>query len=150
MRQQIVHSLFVSLLLTLTALPCAWTQTGEAQTANYRPPAKEILAARIPYTQHADLACCSGGDQPLSELAQRSPLPLLPPQMRYPRRRGYGGMWRQPGNGRHALIGALIGFGIGAALGAKANQDRHARVLAPILFGGGGALIGAGIGASHP
>jgi len=59
-------------------------------------------------------------------------------------------MWRQQGNGRHALIGALIGFGIGAALGAKGNRDPHARVVAPILFGGAGALIGAAVGASHP
>jgi hypothetical protein len=40
------------------------------------------------------------------------------------------------------LIGALIVLGIGAALGAKGNQDPHARVIAPVLFGVGGALIG--------
>lgn len=72
-----------------------------------------------------------------------------------PRARGYdgwghGGMWRQPGNGRHALIGAIIGFGLGAAMGAKGNQDPHARVVAPVLSGGAGALISAALGASHP
>ena len=51
---------------------------------------------------------------------------------------------------RHALIGALVGLGVGAAIGAKGNQDPHARVVAPVLFGGAGALIGAAIGASHP
>jgi hypothetical protein len=59
-------------------------------------------------------------------------------------------MWRQRGNGRHALIGAVIGFGIGAALGAKGNKDPHARVTAPVLFGSVGALIGAAVGAGHP
>jgi hypothetical protein len=59
-------------------------------------------------------------------------------------------MGRQRGNGRYVLIGALIGFGLGAAIGAKANQDPHARVVAPVLFGGAGALIGGAIGASHP
>jgi len=48
------------------------------------------------------------------------------------------------------LIGALIGFGLGAAIGAKGNQDPHARVVVPVLFGGAGAMIGAAIGASHP
>jgi phosphate/sulfate permease len=61
-------------------------------------------------------------------------------------------VWLQPRNARHAAIGALIGFGLGAALGAKANKDQHvgARIGAPILFGGFGALIGAVIGGSHP
>jgi hypothetical protein len=36
-------------------------------------------------------------------------------------------MWRQRGNGRHALIAALFGFGV--AIGAKGNQDPHARVV---------------------
>jgi hypothetical protein len=72
--------------------------------------------------------------------------------MPYPRGREYETTWRQRGNGRHALIGALIGFAIGAAIGVKGNQDQHtrARIVAPILFGGAGALIGAAIGASHP
>jgi hypothetical protein len=48
------------------------------------------------------------------------------------------------------LIGALIGFGIGAALGAKGNRDPHTRVISPVLFGSAGALIGAAVGASHP
>jgi hypothetical protein len=30
-------------------------------------------------------------------------------------------MWRQRGNGRHALITARFGFAVGAAIGAKGN-----------------------------
>ena len=52
-------------------------------------------------------------------------------------------MGRQRGNGRHVLIGALIGFGIAAALGVKGNQDPHTLVISPVLFGSVGALIGA-------
>jgi hypothetical protein len=153
MRQQIVPSQLASLLLILSALPCAWAQTAEDQTANHSPTAKEVLAARSSYTQHEDVTSCSRDGQ--TEPAQPSPVPPLLSRIRYPRGRGYhgrgyGGMWRQRANGRHVLIGALIGFGLGAAIGAKGNQDPHARVVAPVLFGSAGALIGAAIGASHP
>jgi hypothetical protein len=150
MRQQIVYFPLACLLLMLSALPCAWAQTGDGQTPNDGLAAEKILVARGAYTQHEDIACCSGDGQTLSEFAQRRPAPLVPPDIRYPRERGYGGMWRPRGNRRHALIGALVGFGVGAAIGAKGNQDPHARVVAPVLFAGAGALIGAAIGASHP
>jgi hypothetical protein len=63
--------------------------------------------------------------------------------MRYPG--SYARAWG-PGNGRHAAIGALIGFGIGAALGAKANNDPHPGVTlkASLLVG----FIGSGLGAA--
>jgi hypothetical protein len=153
--QPIVYYLLASLLLILSGLPRAWAQTAAQQTASDGPAATEILRARSPYTQHEDLTCGGRDGQTLSEIARRRPAPVGPPRIRHPRGWGYegrryGGMWRQPGNGRHALIGAIIGFGLGAAIGAKGNQDPHARVVAPVLSGGAGALIGAAIGASHP
>jgi hypothetical protein len=56
------------------------------------------------------------------------------------------------GFGQPSGMGALIGFGIGAAAGAAGNHDQHAgaRVAAPLLFGAFGALIGAAVGGSHP
>src|SRR5580704_4516308 len=149
MRQQIVYFQLASLLLMLSALPCAWAHARDGQTPNEGLTAEKILVALAAYTNQ-DIACCSGDGQTLSELAQRRAAPLVPPDMRYPGRRGNGGRWRQRGNMRHALIGALVGLGVGAAIGAKGNQDPHARVVAPVLFGGAGALIGAAIGASHP
>jgi hypothetical protein len=149
MRQQIVHSLLASLLLIQSAPPCVLAQTGDGHTANDDLSANKILVARSPYTQHEDIARCSGEGQ-TPELAQRRPVPLVPPQIRYPRARSYRGMWRQRGNRRHALIGALIGFGLGAALGSKGNQDPHAGIVAPVLFGSAGALIGGAMGASRP
>jgi hypothetical protein len=138
------------LLLMLSVVRCAWAQAGVGQTPNEGPATEKIVVARCAYTEHEGIAGCSGAGGRRSELMHRRSAPLIPPDIRYRRVQGYGSMWRQPGNGRHALIGALIGFGVGAALGAKGNQDPHARVVAPVLFGGGGALIGAAIGASHP
>jgi hypothetical protein len=132
MRQQIVYFPLASLLMMLRVLPSAWAQTGDGQTANDGLTAGKILVARGAYTQPEDITRCSGDGQTLSELAQR---PYL---------------WRQRGNRRHALIGTLFGFGVGAAIGAKGNQDPHARGVAPVLFGSVGALIDAAIGASHP
>jgi hypothetical protein len=157
MRKQMVHSL-LSLLLIQSVLPSAWAQIGEGQTAeegqtaNDSRIAEKILIARHPYTQHEDVPRGAGDTLTLSERAQSRPVPVVSPHIRYPRRRDYEGTWRQPGNGRHALIGAVIGFGLGAAIGAKGNQDQHtrARIAVPVLFGGAGALIGAAIGANHP
>jgi|SRR5215472_6785432 len=149
MRQQLVHLRLSSLLFILSMLPCAWVQTGVAQTSDQALSTEKITVARCAYTQHDNIAGCAGDGQTLSELAQRRRAPFSSRDIRY-HRIGYAGMWRQRGNGRHALIGALIGFGVGAAIGAKGNQDPHARVSAPVLFGGAGAMIGAAIGASHP
>jgi hypothetical protein len=149
MRRQILHPLLAFPLLLTSVLPYALAQTQEEQTANDSLTAEKIIVARGPYTLHEEFARCWGEGQTLPERAQRRPVSPAPPQIRYPSRRGYG-MGRQRGNGRHVLIGALIGFGIGAALGAKGNRDPHTRVISPVLFGSVGALIGAAVGASHP
>ena len=153
MRQPIVHFLFASLLLVPCVAPRALTQTADGPTANDNLSAEQIPVARTPYTQQESIPRCSGNCQALPAPVQRRPVILRSPRMPYPPGpRPHGAVWRQRGNARHALIGGLIGFGLGAALGAKANRDQHtrARVLAPILFGGGGALIGAAVGSSFP
>lgn len=133
----------------LCVLPCARAQEGIAPGGNRTPATEHIVIAHSAYSQRDDLADRAGGGQALSDFAQHRRPPLVSPNVRY-FHPSYTGMWRQKGNARHALIGALIGFGVGAAIGAKANKDPHARVSAPVLFGGFGGLIGAGIGASHP
>ena len=87
----------------------------------------------------------------LAQLARRRPGGL------YPRRGGYAGCgypsaWSSPGNGRRVLIGAAIGFGLGAAMGAKANTSPYpgSEVRAAVLFGAFGGLIGAAIGHGAP
>ena len=68
------------------------------------------------------------------------------PRLGYPQRT-YPPRWGS-GYPRHAAIGALVGFGLGAAFGAKANTDRHPGVgtRAALLFGTFGAMIGAVVG----
>ena len=55
-------------------------------------------------------------------------------------------MWMSRGSPGHALIGALIGFGLGAAVCAKGNAGARAT----LAIGTVGAGIGAAIGFSIP
>jgi hypothetical protein len=86
-----------------------------------------------------------GLDVNLAQLSQRRPAPG--PQRGY-RPESYETHWMDRGSGRHALIGAMIGFGVGAALAAKANKGSSPGA-AIVLIGGAGALIGAAVGANH-
>jgi hypothetical protein len=150
MRQQIVRFLLTSLLFMQIVLPCALAQTRETQTANDSLTAEKVFVEGSPAPQRDDIAHSEAGQTP-TELDHRGPVTPVPPRILYPRTASPRGAW-QPRNRRHALIGALIGFGIGAALGAKGNRDQHtsARIAAPILVGGVGALIGAAVGSSVP
>ncbi len=116
--------------------------------SNALSPADRISAARSPYTQPEE-ALNDGA----ANLAQFPGRQSGPPSSRcggYAR--PYPGMWRGSVNGRHIAIGALIGFGIGAALGAKANQDPTpgATVKASLLFGSVVGVLGALIGQGAP
>lgn len=84
-----------------------------------------------------------GGDQTLAQMQRRSRAPMGRPPMRGA---SYPQQWVSGPSPAHALIGALIGFGFGAAIAAKGHNDAG-NVLA---FGALGAGIGAGIGLSIP
>jgi hypothetical protein len=142
----LVASLFASLFFVIPAF------TASAQTQN--PKAKDdsafadrIAAARSAYALHRVDAEAddpeSSGNETLAQLSRRRPVPRSP--QRGPRPRPvHAGMWAEPGNARGTLIGASVGFGLGAALGARGNTDQHpgAGVKAAVLFGAFGALIG--------
>jgi hypothetical protein len=55
-------------------------------------------------------------------------------------------VWTPSPSGRHALIGAVIGFGLGAAVGAKGNGG--ARV--SLTLGTIGGMMGAAFGLMTP
>jgi hypothetical protein len=52
----------------------------------------------------------------------------------------------EPENGTHAAAGALIGLGLGAALGAAKDGHAGSRFAGALVVGGFGALIGAIVG----
>jgi len=115
-----------------------------------------IIAARSQYSRVDTDAGQDAGAAP-GALAQYSrPRRPFHPPTRSPRMTGYPGgypsMYMGESSGRHVLIGALIGFGLGAALAAKANTDQHpgVGVKAAFLVGGVGALIGAAVGRGVP
>lgn len=119
-----------------------------------------VVAAHCQYTP-ADVACvdstASGqaapsttnaiDDNTIAQYPRRMPVPPRggPPRMMgYPRARyAYMGMPRP--SGRHAMIGAVIGFGLGALVGSKASEARTTLTLAGV-----GGLIGAGFGLMTP
>jgi hypothetical protein len=83
------------------------------------------------------------GKTTLAQLPRRMPGPMVRPPMRPA---PYPNMWISQGNGRHALIGALIGLGVGVAVCAKGNADARATLAIGTL----GAGIGAAMGFSIP
>jgi len=154
------------LLVILTALlwlgltPGLASQTSDSPAGNHLPEA--VAAARCQYIP-ADPACAGASEpgpaQHSDTVAQASFPRRMPGPAPYPRRppmaygsRGYPGMGGPTVSGRHMLIGALVGFGLGAAAGAKANTDTHPGVetKAVVLVGSLGGVLGALIGAAVP
>jgi hypothetical protein len=107
----------------------------------------QVVAAHNRYTQPAEISPDTSDGAKLAQFQRRGPGAQFP-RRGYPRA-SYGAPWQEPGNGRHAAIGALIGFGLGAALGAGTSKDSHTTVGAAVIFGGFGALIGGAVGGNH-
>lgn len=130
------------------------TEDRQIETEEYSSASDAISAARNQYAQNAKAESDSRRADDGMSVAQFSPrngpMRPFPPNHGYPRG-SYQSPWMDHGNGRHVLIGAVIGFGLGAALGAKANKDPHPGTTtgAVVLVGGVGALIGAAIGGAH-
>ena len=142
---------FLTALLLLASSGLA--QTIDAQTTNGFPEndfSPQVALARRAYAQPEETT--TGGSSSasdadakttLAQLPRRMPGPIVRPPMRPA---PYPSMWMSQGNGRHALIGALIGLGVGVAVCAKGN----AGVRASLAIGTLGAGIGAAMGFSIP
>ena len=133
-----------SFLLSLVA--AAQQTSGAAPTA--------VALARCAY---ASDSTCPMVNFPSAEDTQthtprQFPRPSLGPAMAPPPIPRGSCVTAHHSNGRRALIGAIIGFGLGAAFGAKVNTDQTpgTETKAVLLFGTLGGLLGAGIGASTP
>lgn len=118
--------LLASLMVASGAL-AQTTEVRQTETEKNLLRSDAISAARSPYTQNVKAEGASGDAGDARLIAQRfrpRPMPPLPPRRGYPQG-NYRTPWMDHGNAGHALIGAAIGFGLGAALGATANTDHH-------------------------
>jgi hypothetical protein len=149
--------LLTSLMLASSALAQATlspTTEEDRQTEKYSSASDAISAARSQYAQNTKVESVSSHAEDGVTIAQFSPrngpMHPFPPNHAYPRE-SYQSSWVDHSNGRHVLIGAVIGFGLGATLGAKANKNPNPGTTsgAVVLVGGFGALIGAAIGGAH-
>lgn len=134
-------------LLTL-ALPISLNAQAKDTLENAT--SATIITARCQYTP-GDSSCSpatSGDSDSLAQVRGRMrPMPARGP-LGYPRSCAPMPEF----SGRHVLIGGIIGFGLGAAIGAKGSNDPHPWVgaKAALLVGTFGGLIGAAIGATVP
>jgi hypothetical protein len=141
------------LLAPVLLRPVALAQTNEPQTESALLPS--VAAARCQYAP-AEAAChsASGGQADSNAGATTAQLPPRVPTRMHPPRAprpfpqgGYPRQWMAP-NPRDTAIGAAIGFGLGAAIGAKAGwcQPAGTAMKTSLLIGGIGALVGGGLG----
>jgi hypothetical protein len=159
------HIRFLPFLLAahmlVSSAPAQTTAKTTVESAEDRPTETEvnspggdaISAARRPYTQSAtaDGTSRDGDDgMSLAQFSPSRPMRSSPPHHGYPGA-SYHRPWSDHSDAKHALIGAAIGFGLGAAIGAKANTSPYpgTTVRAVFLVGGVGALIGAAVGGAH-
>jgi hypothetical protein len=137
-----------SVLASLLIVSSAPAQTSDAPTANNLNAGSEIAAARSQYTQTPEIPDAND-DTIVAQLPRRGPRTPFPPQRGYPRGT-YQTPWMEHGNAGPAVIGAVIGFGVGAAIGA-CGSDRSGTTLEGRVIIGGTILsvIGGAIGAAH-
>jgi hypothetical protein len=107
--------------------------------------ADRIAAARSQYMPPADGSAGTNAPVTVAQFPRRRPGPPYSRVPGYPRPT-YPGMWMGEPSGRHALIGAIIGGGLGVAVAAKGN----AGVRASLAIGTLGAGLGAAMGLSIP
>jgi hypothetical protein len=149
------HILFLPFLLaSLMLASSTMAQTTEDQrteTENATRSVDSIAAARSQYTQTVS-ASPSADDTTLAQLHRGGPGRPFPSQRGYPRPT-YQTPWmgHDYGNAGHILVGAAIGFGIGAALGANQSARNGTPVSGGIIIGGGlfgflGGCVGKAVG----
>jgi hypothetical protein len=110
---------------------------------------REIAAARSKYLAKTADAAALTGRQTEAQLSQRGPRMPIPPHRRY-NGGAYPTHWMANSDPGHALIGAGIGFAIGATIGAVGAVNNRRPVAGNVLLGGSlFALFGWAIGASH-
>ena len=131
------HTKHIYLLLaSVLVASSAFAQTSNRQAASTAPAEDAIAAARSQYTPSAALSTDASDGETLAQFSRRRPGTPFPPQHGY--RWGSGQTsWMNHGSPGHILIGAAIGFGVGAALGAHQSVRNGTPVSGGIIIGGG-------------
>lgn len=148
----LLASLMVASVALAQTMPAQTTEGRLTETEKDPPSSDAISAARSSYTPDVKGEGLSryAGDGMTAQLSRDRPTRPVPPHHGYPRG-SYRTPWMDHGDAGHAAIGAAIGFGLGAALAAKANTSPYPGATARAIFlvGGLGALMGGVIGGSH-
>lgn len=144
------HTKHIPLLLALALMASVtFAQTRDGQAADRAPAEKAISAARSRYIQTVDISP-DADNTTLAQFHRGGPGRPFPPQRGYPRGT-YQPPWMDHGNAGHIFIGAAIGFGVGAALGANQSAHNGTPVAGGIIVGGGlfgllGGCVGKAVG----
>jgi hypothetical protein len=153
MNQRMKKLILWSPLWAILLASAGMAQTSDVQSVNDLP--QPIAAARCRYIPGAETcaelaqahpsSADSTDNATLAQLPRRMPGPPMRSAgpMPYPRST-YASPWMGEHGGRRALIGALIGGGLGVAIGSKGTGGASAMA----IFGMIGAGIGAGVGMS--
>jgi hypothetical protein len=126
------------------------TNTGaEVETEKDTRSVDSVAAARSKYTRTSDTSP-DASNPTLAQLRGGGPGRPFPSQRAYPRGT-YQTPWADHGHAGHILIGAAIGFGVGAALGANSSARNGTPVSGGIVIGGGlfgflGGCVGKAVG----
>jgi len=138
-----------TLLAALLVVSNVVAQTaGRPATDEFSGPSG-IAAARSKYLENAAETAATKDSQTEAQLPRRGRRMPIPPRRGY-NRGGYPTPWMTSDDAGHVLIGAGIGFAIGATIGAVGAVHNGTSVGNGILLGGPlFALIGGAIGASH-
>jgi len=138
-----------SLLATLLVVSSAVAQTAGGPASDDLTGPSEIAAARSKYLEKAADAADTKDSQTEAQLPRRGPGTHLPPPRGY-NRGSYSTPWMANSDPGHALIGAGIGFAIGATIGTFGAVHNGTSVGNGVFIGGTlFALFGGAIGASH-
>jgi len=142
---QHIHLLLVSVLVTSVAL----AQTRDRQAVDGTPTEDAISAARSQYTPATSVSS-DANNKTLAQFPRGGPGRPFPPHGRYPRER-YQTPWMDHGGAGHIVIGAAIGFAVGAALGGNQSAHNGTPVSGGIIVGGGllgliGGCVGKAVG----
>ncbi len=147
------HSQTARVVLVVIALTwSARAQTGDWRTVKRLPPGTRISvkAGRSPIHSIICLFERASDDTLVCErVLSGSTRRVVPPEAVY-ERAGVREVRLERSDASNIAVGAVLGGGVGATLGATTTRDRTARGAGALLLGIGGAALGGYLGKEFP